>query len=403
MKIIVRFLPLILCATLTLAVNNLIQSEDIGSSIRIAHCRSICQMTYIVDGVKCTNDTEINYCLQCWRQCAMFGIMEEENRHAVCSAFKKHKAIPNYAGIHTACVFYETRGAEKDKYEPSKLPAPEKCKTIHMKDHDVAVIMRKNIKGRWLTDNYYSANEISTLPEGAWIIVASEDGTLRHYSWEMWKPTLESLKVGDPLYQAHITWKDWHAQLEHQLQKAYPELKHKTGFYPWKKKPSFVVTWQYETGDGIMGNQVTDSESAHISLPSNSKYLVRITTDDSPGSYPIVVNTRSRFRNILLWKPIEQFCSIWWFVMFPAIITLHIIIFYILNVLYRRLSSKPNRLVNNLEEGRLPKRKEKDIEVTKKKNCDKLTKNEGKFARHKRELARQESKLVKRKRDSAAV
>jgi len=24
-----------------------------------------------------------------------------------------------------------------------------------------------------------------------------------------------------------------------------------------KEKPSFVVTWQQETGDGIMGNQVT--------------------------------------------------------------------------------------------------------------------------------------------------
>ena len=36
--------------------------------------------------------------------------------------------------------------------------------------------------------------------------------------------------------------------------------------------------------------QVTDSESAQISLPCG-KYLVRIATNDGPGSYPIVVDT----------------------------------------------------------------------------------------------------------------
>lgn len=55
-----------------------------------------------------------------------------------------------------------------------------------MKNHDVAVVMHRNYEGRWLADSYYFANETlsdSVLPDGDWIIVASEDGTLRQYRY----------------------------------------------------------------------------------------------------------------------------------------------------------------------------------------------------------------------------
>lgn len=68
------------------------------------------------------------------------------------------------------------------------------------------------------------------------------------------------LKVGGPLYQAYITWQDWRTQLKEQRERITSNY-FKTIFERWamkekQYKPSFVVTWQQETGDGIMGNQV---------------------------------------------------------------------------------------------------------------------------------------------------
>lgn len=40
----------------------------------------------------------------------------------------------------------------------------------------------------------------------------------------------------------------------------------------------------------ILFLQITDSESAQISLPCG-KYLIRVATDDGPGSYPIIIDT----------------------------------------------------------------------------------------------------------------
>lgn len=50
----------------------------------------------------------------------------------------------------------------------------------------------------------------------------------------------------------------------------------------------------------ILCLQVTDSESAQISLPCG-KYLVRVATTDGPGSYPIVVDGVCEIPKISIW------------------------------------------------------------------------------------------------------
>ncbi|KAJ8668666.1 hypothetical protein QAD02_010329 [Eretmocerus hayati] len=56
-------------------------------------------------------------------------------------------------------------------------------------------------------------------------------------------------------------------------------------------KEAFVVSWEPEAG-GLMGNQVADSNFAQISLLPGTKYLVRIASNEGPGSFPIEVDTR---------------------------------------------------------------------------------------------------------------
>lgn len=73
-------------------------------------------------------------------------------------------------------------------------------------------------------------------------------------------PKLQSIKKNGPLYQANITWTDWQEQLEQQRDeislpgdKIFLELRSRK---KKKTKPLYIVTWQEETGNGIMGNQV---------------------------------------------------------------------------------------------------------------------------------------------------
>ncbi|KYN29909.1 hypothetical protein ALC57_00656 [Trachymyrmex cornetzi] len=150
--------------------------------------------------------------------------------------------------------------------------------------------MQKNEKGVWEEENYFYAKQQPALIPGGWIIVVTDDGVVKHYSWDKWWPKLQLLKAGGPLYQAYITWEDWQIQLKDQRERITSNYFKRQSVKEKQYKSSFVVTWQQETGDGIMGNQVTDSESAQISLPCG-KYLVRIATNDGPGSYPIVVDT----------------------------------------------------------------------------------------------------------------
>lgn len=230
-------------------------------------------------------------------------------------------------------------------YLPSTLPSPKKGPVSVDKFH-VSIEMRKLYK-QWRVAGYYPGERTPNLRPDTWIIVAVEDG-VQHYSWQEWLPTLESLKPG-PLYEATISWKDVHAQLQKQRaleqvrfnnrvrqfflekygEKVLAEWRHQEDspmsdevfrrfFFRRKDEPedslevhgapstsnsyndklekdqgreSFVVSWEPETG-GLMGNQVADSNFAQISLLPGTKYFVRIASDDGPGSFPIEVDTR---------------------------------------------------------------------------------------------------------------
>ncbi|XP_048516224.1 uncharacterized protein LOC125502241 [Athalia rosae] len=54
--------------------------------------------------------------------------------------------------------------------------------------------------------------------------------------------------------------------------------------------PSYVVSWEPEAG-GLMGNQVTDTRSTQISLLPGTKYLVRVASNDGPGSFALEIDT----------------------------------------------------------------------------------------------------------------
>lgn len=227
------------------------------------------------------------------------------------------------------------------------LPAPKKA-PIALDRFDVAVVMRKLYK-QWRVAGYYPGERTPNLRPDTWIIVAMEDG-VKHYSWQEWVPKLESLKEG-PLYEATVSWKDVQTQLQEQRaleqvrfnnrvrqfflgkygEKVLAEWRNhedsqisdeifRRFFFRRKEdrledlgadntpstsnayndriakdhlatKESYVVSWEPETG-GLMGNQVTDSNSAQISLLPGTKYLVRIASNDGPGSFPIEVDTR---------------------------------------------------------------------------------------------------------------
>ncbi|XP_011694655.1 PREDICTED: uncharacterized protein LOC105454030 isoform X2 [Wasmannia auropunctata] len=287
MRMKIAWLPaLIFCATLALVAASL----DLGPIIKTAQCRSTCLRRYMNNGY-CSNldKSEINDCEECWDTCDILSRLEKEQRHNTCMQ-RNYKC----QGCDTACKFFVSRGMEEDKYEPTKLPAPEENETIHLNDYDVAVLMQKNWEGIWEEENYYYVKQQPPMIPGGWVIVVTDDGVVKHYSWEKWRPQLQLLKTGGPLYQAYIVWQDWQTQLKNQRKrvpsKYYKIVLERRAMKEKQYKPSFVVTWEQETGDGIMGNQVTESESAQISLPCG-KYLVRVATNNGPGSYPIVVDT----------------------------------------------------------------------------------------------------------------
>lgn len=210
--------------------------------------------------------------------------------------------------------------------------------------------MRK-IGSTWKESGYYPGSKVPSLRQDTWIVAVLDDG-LRHYSWEEWTPTLESLNQG-PLVEATLSWTDIDVQLKKQReieQKRFndrirqfylekygekalversdyhnapiPEEVFRRFFFrrTWdndndesqpsnsdnvktnteeifdkakqqRQDESYVVSWEPETG-GLMGNQVVDTTSAQISLLPGTKYLVRIASNDGPGSYPIEVDTR---------------------------------------------------------------------------------------------------------------
>ncbi|KAG7197322.1 hypothetical protein KM043_018437 [Ampulex compressa] len=255
--------------------------------------------------------------------------------------------IMRCAACQTACAYRKSRVEEK--YLPSMLSAPKKG-PVALNKFDVAVVLRK-VHKLWKESGYYPGQRAPSLRPDTWIIVVEEDG-VKHYSWQEWVPTLESLKEG-ALFEATISWRDVQSQLKTQrgleqkrfndrVRQFFLEKYGERVLTEWRnqedsrisedvfrrmffrkkdeqadksletdgspstrssfdedredggaasKKESYVVSWEPETG-GLMGNQVTDSHSAQISLLPGTKYLVRIASNEGPGSFPIEVDTR---------------------------------------------------------------------------------------------------------------
>ncbi|XP_076172570.1 uncharacterized protein LOC143149253 [Ptiloglossa arizonensis] len=319
-----------------------INGFDLGPIVRIAQCRSQCLRKHTADGI-CDwyKGHQQTTCSTCWQYCEALENRWEKTR-TICEG-DQYLHCP---ACQTACTFRKTRMEET--YLPSMLPAPKKA-PVNLDKFDVAVVMRKQYK-QWRVDGYYPGERTPSLRPDTWIVVAAEDG-VKHYSWQEWVPKLESLKEG-PLYEAIISWKDVQSQLQKQrasqqvrfnnrVRQFFLEKYGEKVLAEWRSqedsqisdeifrrfffrrkddrgdesleadntpstssayndradkdqsgnKESYVVSWEPETG-GVMGNQVADSSSAQISLTPGTKYLVRIASNDGPGSFPIEVDTR---------------------------------------------------------------------------------------------------------------
>lgn len=222
--------------------------------------------------------------------------------------------------------------------------------------HDIAIVLFRVADG-WQLHSYHPGSSAPPIRPDSWIIAVLEDG-VKHYSWQEWTPTLISLKEG-PLFEASVSWNDMESQLKTQRTLEQDRMKDRVkqafleqygekvriefrgnqdavipreifrkfffnrskeeekqqdqitivmvndfsktdGTRVMKKldQPEYVVSWEPEAG-GLMGNQVVDTQSAQISLLPGTKYLVRIATNDGPGSYPIEVDTMPHPINVL--------------------------------------------------------------------------------------------------------
>ncbi|XP_035739616.1 uncharacterized protein LOC118449309 [Vespa mandarinia] len=325
---------------------SLVNCLDLGPVVRIAQCRSQCLKRYSTDGT-CDwfSSRPENICSECWQNCEAVEKRWEETSKTICEG-EHYTQCP---ACQIACSYRKTRVAEK--YLPSMLPAPKKG-PINLDNFDVAIVMRK-VHKQWKDTGYYPGGRVPNLRPDTWIIVVTEQG-MKQYSWQEWVPTLECLKEG-LLYEATVSWKDvsiqlrkqqdleqkrfndrvrqfflekygekvlteWRSQEDSQISEevfrrfffrrkderndevleadgspstngnSFEDLViEKDGFS--KKKESYIVSWEPETG-GLIGNQVTDSNSVQISLFPGTKYLVRIASNEGPGSFPIEVDTR---------------------------------------------------------------------------------------------------------------
>lgn len=119
----------------------------------------------------------------------------------------------------------------------------------------------------------------------------------------------------------------------------------------------------------ILFLQVTDSESAQISLPCG-KYLVRVAIDDGPGSYPIIIDTGvCEIPKISIWSLNEYVndTKIFIFIMFSSIgLFCSISILY----LFEKYQIK-NEKESRMEEGRST---EAEKRLMKKENLTKMQK-----------------------------
>lgn len=107
---------------------------------------------------------------------------------------------------------------------------------------------------------------------------------------------------------------------------------------------------------------MTNSESAYISLPSNSKYLVRITTNDSPGSYPIVVDTTIHTPKVMSCPEVKTFYGYSYrnsvyLIVFLFVLTICFLLKSVRDTcskyyIKKNLINNPNKLAIIMEEGR---------------------------------------------------
>ncbi|KAG8034952.1 hypothetical protein G9C98_008028 [Cotesia typhae] len=345
MNLLVSFINLVCFVTM-------VQSFDLGPLLRIAHCRIQCIKEHSIDGT-CdwySNRSE-TLCSECWQNCETLETQWDTTKF-ICEG-EEYLRCP---ACQTACKYRKTRTEEE--YLPSSLPAPSRG-PVRASANEVAIFLRQvgpsDVNGGWKESGFFSGNRIPSLRQDTWLIVVSEE-TIRHYSWQEWTPTLESLKEG-PFVEASLSWFDVNEQLRKQRdveQKRFndrvrqfylekygekvlvewrssqdtpipekvfrrfffrrrsdeytqpPSLEHQVrqsqsynGDDDNDNQETYVVSWMPETG-GLMGNQVVDTKFAQISLLPGTKYLIRIASNDGPGSFPIEIDTRSS--SIDVWK-----------------------------------------------------------------------------------------------------
>ncbi|XP_043287579.1 uncharacterized protein [Venturia canescens] len=347
------FVVLSLCASF-------VASFDLGPIVRIGQCRMQCLRKHSLDG---TCDWYSNrgetVCSECWQNCESVETQWDTTK-SICEG-AEYLRCP---ACQTACLYRKTRVEET--YLPSSLPAPRKG-PVKLADHDVAILLRRVSNG-WKESGYFPGSRVPTLRPDTWILAVVEDG-VKHYSWEEWTPTLDSLKDG-PLVEATLSWLDVQLQLKKQrdleqkrfndrVRRFYLEKYGERVLFEWRDsqdtpipeevfrrfffrrqndeeasqspgnaessvetmnsgsvltkddqsgdqeaKESYVVSWEPETG-GLMGNQVVDSTTAQISLLPGTKYLVRIASNEGPGSFPIEIDTRPV--SVKVWRLKKKF------------------------------------------------------------------------------------------------
>lgn len=284
-----------------------------------------------------------------------------------------------------------------EEYLPSALPAPERLPTA-LKKYDVAILLRK-VDNSWRESGYYPGSRVTRMRPNTWLIVVSGDG-VKHYSYDEWVPTLESLKPG-ALYEATISWKNVDSQIrKHQmleqkefndrvrqfyLEKYGHKVVHeretegdspasasvfKNFFFKRRndeddkilgvnvkpstsvelsdddiedvesKKESWVVAWEPEAG-GLMGNQEADSNFAQITLLPGTKYRVRVASKDGPGSFPIEVDTSSAFVQVHRLKKNFENIYAWGIIAASMSMLIFIIVFVVIKLLTRSKKAVP--------------------------------------------------------------
>ncbi|XP_014603457.1 PREDICTED: uncharacterized protein LOC106786506 [Polistes canadensis] len=369
---------------------------DLGPFIRIAQCRSQCLQKFRTDE---TYDwfpgRQENPCAECWQNCEAVEKRWEEARKTICEQNDRYEQCP---ACQIACTYRETRVAEK--YLPSMLPAPKKD-PVTLDKFDVAIVLRK-INNEWKDMGYYPGGRLPKLRLDSWIIVITEQG-INQYSWQEWVPTLESLKEG-LLYEATVSWKDLSTQLRRQKMLQQKKLNDKVKqlflekygekvLAEWRnhedsqmsdevfrrfffrredernddevseaddanntanslenpstkkneslsEKPSYIVSWEPETG-GLIGNQVTESNFVQISLYPGTKYLVRIASNEGPGSFPIEVDTRPNSFQIKRVKIKHCDTYFFWYFYFAFVF----LALLLLILLVRQLKKRNNKVI----------------------------------------------------------